>query len=175
MPAEGDRLFFAMQPDAAARESLHRAAVDMGIGRPTPADNIHLTLVFLGCCDRRQRQQAERAGSAIRPLVTAVRTTTLEYWGGARAGVLLVEPLDDQLIGLQQDLRKALEKTGFVPDRRPFRPHLTLLRKLDAPARLPEPPSRCLQLAGFGLFRSQPGMQGSVYEPLRHWSPACSG
>ncbi|MCK8516461.1 RNA 2',3'-cyclic phosphodiesterase [Methylonatrum kenyense] len=172
MSDEAVRLFFAMQPEREVRASLHRAAAAIGAGRPTPADNIHLTLFFLGRCDHSQRQQAERVGSAIRSPVTLVRTTELEYWSGPRAGVLLAEPLDDELIRLQQDLRQALENAGFVPDRRPFRPHLTLLRKLDAPTGLPELPSQRLRLAGFGLFLSRPGAQGSVYEHLRYWPAA---
>ena len=175
MAAETVRLFFAMQPGLTARETLHRHAEDIGVGRPTPVANIHLTLCFLGSCNPAQQQRAGLVGSRLRPRTTAVHTGSLEYWAGARAVVLLAEPLDDALVEFHAELSQALADAGFSADRRPFRPHLTLLRKVSPAPTLPVIPSRQMPLRGFGLFRSRPGPRGSIYEQLHRWLPTDQG
>lgn len=175
MAAETERLFFAMQPSLTARETLHRHAADIGVGRPTPVAGIHLTLCFLGSCNPAQQQRAELVGSRLRPRTTTIRTGSLEYWVGARAVALLAQPLDNTLVEFHAELMQALADAGFAADRRPFHPHLTLLRKVTPAPTLPLIPSQQLPLQGFGLFRSRPGAQGSIYEQLHQWLPTDNG
>ena len=50
MPDSSQRLFFALLPDEAVRKQLRRLQKDLSQagGRPVPAENLHLTLLFLG-------------------------------------------------------------------------------------------------------------------------------
>jgi 2'-5' RNA ligase len=95
--------------------------------------NLHLTLVFLGDTD----------SALVNPMVTAVEENirgiepfALSFgspgffpvngsprvlWLGIRAGV-------DKLKLLQRKVQSALATLGFVPETRPFSPHLTLAR-----------------------------------------------
>ena len=50
LPDSSQRLFFALLPDEVVRKQLRRLQKDLSQagGRPVPAENLHLTLLFLG-------------------------------------------------------------------------------------------------------------------------------
>lgn len=101
--------------------------------RPTLRDNHHLTLAFLGEQESAApwREALEAAQGQATTLVTAglgcfSRPGGDIWWLGLQR-----EP---KLERLHDSLNAALAAAGFRPERRPFRPHLTLLRE----ARMPE-------------------------------------
>ena len=101
-----------------------------------PAENLHLTLQFLG------EQTVERAADAAAALAEAVATTqpfslTLHglgafpglerariLWTGVSGGALDAR-------GLQARVEDALEVRGFAREARPWHPHVTLGRVFD--------------------------------------------
>ncbi len=77
--------------------------------------------------------------------------------------------MPEPLAALVRSLRSALSARGFDPEQRPFRPHLTLARKV----RLPPPagsvaPQRWAAHE-FSLVESITGPEGSRYERLSTW------
>ena len=58
------RLFFALWPDETTRSGLAKAARQW-TRRPVPADNLHMTLQFLGACDAEQEACYIEAASTI--------------------------------------------------------------------------------------------------------------
>lgn len=166
---EGGRLFFALYPDVADRCRLHAFARSLGPGRPTPIDNVHLTLFFLGHCDREAEQLAEACAGALTAGPVRIRTGRLEHWPGARAVVVLVDDDDGGLASLHQALSRKLVDAGFPGDPRPWRPHLTLLRNVTTAGLPSAPGSMLLSFERLFLFRSEPPGRGSVYRPLRDW------
>jgi RNA 2',3'-cyclic 3'-phosphodiesterase len=131
-----DRIFVAVPLTEAAREGIRAglaAAFPRNLpGRPTPPNNWHLTLRFLGDAapEAQAALVAELAcvGSLPRFGVTfaalgsfprPARATVL--WVGIRRGL---EPLADLAARAEQ----AAVRAGFPPERRPFEPHLTLSR-----------------------------------------------
>jgi len=127
------RLFFALWPDPASRRALvraTRAAVRHSGGRPVAEDNLHLTLVFLGGVDAPGRGCCEAAADALRAPAFTLTLDTLGHWPRARvlwAGCTQVPP---PLAALAASLAAALVPCGYRPEPRPFRPHVTLARKV---------------------------------------------
>lgn len=166
------RLFFALWPDAAVRARLAACLPPQAAaGRPVPAANLHMTLVFLGAVDAATAACAAAAGVTAAPF--SITLDTLRYSARNRMLWLLAQTVPAELLDLQRRLTQALAACGFTPEARAFRPHVTLARKLPPAAarRLP----RALD-AGviwpprvFALLRSVAGPQGSQYQVVERW------
>ncbi len=131
-PPRGPRWFFALWPDAAARDSIVRSAAPLipNGARATHPLDVHLTLRFLGPLTDDDLAAAERAADTLNAEPVTVRIDRIGHF--ARARVLWCGPAapGPGLIELAGRLEKALGHQGFAPDTRPFRPHITLARKV---------------------------------------------
>ncbi|VVO35949.1 RNA 2',3'-cyclic phosphodiesterase [Pseudomonas fluorescens] len=164
------RLFFALPCASAQRRAIAqwRNALGLSSGRPVPADNFHLTLMFLGSVAVTQIPGICAAVAGVRTSgeQLAVPLDRLDVW--RRAGVLLLAPAQEplELRQLVYALQQALLPLGFVDAPREFRPHLTLMRDYRAP--VPEsstPPDFHLIARHFTLFESHKGR----YRALAEW------
>jgi 2'-5' RNA ligase len=90
-----------------------------------------------------------------------------------RAGVFFAAVrLTDELVRLQRRVVTATEPCGFIPEDRPYRPHITLARDKDNGRRLQEMKKRLPRAVAFSgfvaheyaLYESFPGPGGSRYE-----------
>jgi 2'-5' RNA ligase len=159
------RLFVAVEVGEEDRRALAawaREAVGDAAGmRLVPAENVHLTLAFLGhrALDEVEPLSAlvERFAGAAAP---ALRTGGALWLSPRRPHVLTVavEDVDGRLAQLHDGVWTALESLGHERERRAFRPHLTVARirhGWTAPSRrLPELPERALGATELVLFRS---------------------
>ena len=133
------RLFLGIELPPAWRRALAQGAEALGRagvqGRFTLPDNYHLTLVFLGETDRRTEAEAalRQTGGAPFPLRTALPGCFSRKGGGI--WWLGVEPTPG-LLAVQQRLEEALRASGFSLEERPYRPHITLARKVRSHAGL---------------------------------------
>lgn len=175
-PAAGRslRLFFAVWPDAAAREALLRLARDtqaVAGGRATAPQSLHVTLAFLGSVEDGRlpglAAVADAVAATARPF-----TLTLDRGGGARArgGVAWIEAAapPEALLQLQARLAAGLAEIGFVPDTRRFRPHVTLARKV-VHAAVPACAPIRWEVTELVLNASEPAPGGSRYTTLATW------
>ncbi|MFJ2366367.1 RNA 2',3'-cyclic phosphodiesterase [Pseudomonas sp. NPDC087697] len=164
------RLFFALPCATAQRRAIAqwRSALGLGSGRPVPAENFHLTLMFLGSVAVAQIPGICAAAAEVRtpgePLTVSL--DHLDAW--RRAGVLLLAPKQAPLPlrQLVYALQQAMLPFGFVDDPREYRPHLTLMRDFREP--VPEsdtPPDFHLSARHFALFESHKGR----YRALAEW------
>jgi 2'-5' RNA ligase len=165
------RLFFALWPDAAVRDALYAAAQtahrDCG-GRITRRDNLHQTLVFLGevANEKLSRLEAIARAAAVPAFLLDFGVTG--YWPHNRivwaAPNAAPEPLTSLVAMLEQELTRA----GFAYDRRPYAPHITLVRGARSPALLPTlhfgwPVNDCV------LVETARGARGAEYRIVAHW------
>jgi RNA 2',3'-cyclic 3'-phosphodiesterase len=131
------RMFIAIAPMAAERDALaqlqHRLALRLpGSGlRPVHPDDLHLTLRFLGDVQPSQLPVLRRrlaATVARNPRCRAPLASVAAWPPGAPR--LLVAEFDGPpaLHALADELEQAMREIGFAPERRPFRPHVTLHR-----------------------------------------------
>jgi 2'-5' RNA ligase len=82
---------------------------------------------------------------------------------------LVARELPSPLGSLVDQLRGALAATGFEPESRPFRAHMTLARKVTHPVTLGAFEPLHWPVTDFALVESITDRAGSVYTPLATW------
>ncbi len=124
------RLFVAI----ALPEEIQDALADLGNGLPgarwVPAENLHLTLRFLGEVDRRDAEDIDAALAEIRAPGFPLSIAGVDRFGDNRRVRQLwagVEP-HPGLLHLQSKVESAVVRSGQAPERRKFKPHITLAR-----------------------------------------------
>lgn len=125
------RLFFAVWPTPEAQRAfgaLARALRRECGGRAVPADNIHLTLVFLGNVGRERLAALEALAGAVSAPRFDLSFTRLQYWPHNRIVWAGVERSPQALTALVEALGRLLAQEGFRLEQRPYVPHVTLLR-----------------------------------------------
>ena len=137
-------------------------------GRLVHPEDFHITLVFLGDLDADRRVCAEEAADRVR---AAPFTLTLDRYGCfPRVRVLWCGASERPLepLALLHALNGGLLGCGFSPERRPFAPHVTLVRKArPLPARALAAPIDW-PLSAFALVIARPG-QRPRYGVVREW------
>ncbi|HET7626887.1 MAG TPA: RNA 2',3'-cyclic phosphodiesterase [Bacillales bacterium] len=129
--------FFAVPVPEPVRSHLHAQSQTLRKHLPykqwTHRDDYHLTLAFLGAvADNRietfTHEAAQVAGQsspfslAINGIGTfGTRERPRVLWAGVRE--------DERLHVLQKGVAEASKAAGYEPDRRPYRPHITLAKK----------------------------------------------
>lgn len=135
------RLFLALEPDAAVRQALadvsagaRRAADDLASAlRWVAAENLHVTLHFLGELDAGGRARALRALEAPAGGAADVHLDSLAAFpasGPPRVLVVSLAPADP-LERLYREFAGRLIREGLPVEDRPFHPHVTLARVRD--------------------------------------------
>ncbi len=122
------RLFLALNLHSEAVQELVRLQCHLpAAGRHAAADQIHLTLHFLGHAEFAPVELALGDISAAPVPLEIGAVGSFQSWDEAVtvwAGVRLTKELQD----LHVAMASALAKTGFRPETRPYCPHVTLAR-----------------------------------------------
>jgi 2'-5' RNA ligase len=170
------RLFFALWPAEGLRHELARRARALeGRLRPVTADNVHLTLRFLG------ETEPERIPALLEGARRTMVGPPLDLWvqgGGAfpprRPRVLWagVHGQTEVLVERALALEREVVALGWEPERYPYTPHVTVARvKGRVPRRTVEalaqwPRLGALDSTRIGLFRSELSSEGARYSVI---------
>jgi RNA 2',3'-cyclic 3'-phosphodiesterase len=172
------RLFFALWPDDGVRARLAAAARELlpaGAGRPQRPDQLHLTLEFLGDVPESRLQDVLDAGTAAAAGAAAFELDfdLVEHWKRPQVLCLAASSTPGPLAALVQSLRSELLARGFAPEARPFRPHVTLARRVvrAQPSAAGQPLQRPLRwpARAFALVQSVTEPKGARYVELACW------
>jgi RNA 2',3'-cyclic 3'-phosphodiesterase len=127
----GKRLFVAIDPPESVRQSLVRLNPGIRGVRWLPAEQMHLTLSFLGLVDASAQEQLHDKLSAIRWSAFFLPVTSLGtfpakgrpniIWIGVGAG-------HPHLFQLHKRVQEAALAAGLEPELRPWHPHISLAR-----------------------------------------------
>jgi len=166
------RLFFAVWPTPEVQRALGeiaRGAQHTCGGRAVPHSNIHLTLVFLGNLPRDCIAILEAVALKVQGHRFTLKVDRLEYWGHNRILWAGTRDIPKALQALVTRLQDALAGADFKFDRRPYVPHITLLRNArQAPAE-DRSPEVSWPVDSFALMESAPRERGREYRVLRSW------
>ncbi len=166
------RLFFALWPGEEQRAALVRrlqALVPQGHGRPQAPGQWHVTLVFLGSVPEDRLAAVHAAAADVRAAPFELVFDAVEYWRRPAVSCLVAGQSPPALEALVAQLRAGLTARGFAIERRPFRAHLTLARKLTCPPSAGPCEPLLWPAAGFALVESVTERSASRYQPLGQW------
>lgn len=186
MPAGSQlrRLFFALWPQEALRESLERntrtLVRDSG-GRAIPARNFHVTVVFVGEVPQPRVTEVMAAAAATSAPAFTLALDRIEAWSGSNVLVLSGTPVPPELATLVTRLRSSLMSRQIRLQHEVYRPHITLARNLPRASPAPSPRSSPKATAEsvewrvewpvneFALIESTVTRSGSDYQVLARW------
>lgn len=132
------RVFFAVWPDAAARDALAQLAGGVAArthGRALAPSNLHVTVAFVGDVARERVADLLAIGAELAPDIPSF-DLTLDSVGTFRGtGIAWAGPSTTPAVLrlLAQRLAGGLEARGFAVELRAFHPHVTLARRCRAP------------------------------------------
>jgi len=127
------------------RQALARAtrkAARASGGRPVRTENLHVTLAFLGSVPESRVPELAGIGRQAAgpwpslPCSLDLAFDHLEHWRAAQLLCALPAKPPPAISALARRLQDALAKGGFAPDLKPFRPHVTVARKVLRPGPL---------------------------------------
>lgn len=159
----GPRLFFAVWPPPESARALAEWALEAKRacgGRATAAENIHLTLAFLGEADP---ARAIAAAQRVRAHRFDLPMEEAQFWRHNRIVWVGPRELPRALAQLADALHQELFKEQFKLETRPFAAHITLLRKATDPEGLPPLTAPAWPVDEFLLVSSALSDAGSRY------------
>lgn len=149
------RVFLALWPDAAIRDRLAEVGERMHKtlhGKMTRPETIHLTLVFIGDL---ARDRIPGLIEALPPLdLPAFRVDfdQADCWRHNRIAFLGSGQPPEALFNLVDRLQATLDGLAIGYDHRPYKPHITLVRKAACPKGNPAD-GRVFDAPEWGVFR----------------------
>jgi 2'-5' RNA ligase len=172
MTGETARLFFAVWPAPGVQRALgeiaQRARRECG-GRAVSPQKIHLTLVFLGDLPRDRIAALGALASTVRGHRFGLAVNRLEYWRHNRILWAGVRTCPKALPALVAGVQDALAGLEIQFDRRPYVPHVTLLRNARRAPADDACPEVTWPVEDFALMESAPTPAGRAYQVLRRW------
>jgi len=169
-PEPARRLFFALWPDAAVRESLafvsrkrlHRV-------KRVPPANLHLTLAFPGSVTEPVQHCLETGADRVVVPPFELQIDAAGHWPRPRITWIGPTRIPAGLWSLVTALREVMQACGMVPETRPYQPHITLARKTNPGTVAGEFEPIRWSIRHFSLVESVTDPAGAKYRPLRRW------
>ncbi|NIA71066.1 RNA 2',3'-cyclic phosphodiesterase [Pelagibius litoralis] len=169
------RLFVALSLPADLRSRLCALSSGLPGARWVDPANLHLTLRFIGEVGGHEADDVDAALSGINGKRFSLTLSGLGQFGGDRrlralwAGVEPNEALDH----LQAKIETALQRAGLAPEKRKFKPHVTLARfKANPGERLQDYiverslfRAEPFEVTEFVLYSSYLAHKGAIYAP----------
>ncbi len=170
------RLFFALEPDEKVRREIQTVQNQLACsGRRVPEEQFHITLAFLGMQPAEIIPQVSviAAGLPFTPCNLVLDRPGLFR----RAGVLWIGPseIPAALQNFHRALLDELEKAGIGHDRKVWKPHLTLYRRLRNRPAIMDTVEVHWHLNHFSLIESINVKSGVEYRRRGHWKRGSSG
>lgn len=132
------RVFFALWPNDALRDSLHDASKTIPVKRPArrvPQYNLHLTLHFIGNVYFDQMDCLQQQARLVKAAAFEFKIDCQGHFKKPRVAWLGCSETPAVLNELHQQLGQRLQLCDYRPETRHYNPHVTMARKID---RIPE-------------------------------------
>ena len=168
-PSDPIRLFFALWPDEAVRDSLSGWPLPCS-GRAMSMQTLHTTLVFLGAVDQARLESLKLAAEEVVAQSFELCFDVARYWGHNHIVYAAPDVIPVQLQYLVSELERHLVQHHFQFERREYKPHVTLMRNVhwsDEP--FPEMSQVSWRVSEFVLLQSMPVDGKSHYRILANF------
>lgn len=167
------RLFFALWPNDAERTALASWQSSLHAlcgGRVMRPETLHSTLVFLGAVVESRLETLCLAAQEVNFRAFELNLTEARYWGHNHIVYAAPGTVPPPLAELVDELEHGLGKHGFRLERRPYQPHVSLLRNAKwHDALLPSLPAVRWRCREFVLVQSLSDAGGPLYRILAHF------
>ncbi|MTI98244.1 MAG: RNA 2',3'-cyclic phosphodiesterase [Marinobacter adhaerens] len=172
------RIFFGLELPSDIKERLLEVRANVPGAKWQSAEQLHITLLFLGRVEENRLEAVVGSARAIQPKPFVLEVSGLRCFGQSRrprnlwAGVQPAAPV----AAIHEALGQRMEKHGFEAERRSFLPHITLARFKRQPGSveglLAEQGAFVFgqfAVTEFALFDSKPGPAGSEYRVIERF------
>ncbi len=164
------RLFFALCPDDLVRRQIVNVMAKLpDTGKKVSPQNLHATLAFLGSIPEDRVECYIEAASQLKVHPFNLLLDTREWWRRSQVTSLGISETPTQLVKLVNDLNKAIEHCGYTPNDRPFRFHVTLMRKMKHPVNPFHFDPIPWLVRNFNLIESHTHPEGVKYRVIQSW------
>ncbi|NOR81693.1 MAG: RNA 2',3'-cyclic phosphodiesterase [Methyloprofundus sp.] len=165
------RLFFALWPSSETRMQVGKMSQSVYSKdlKKVKADNLHVTLVFLGNVDAELEIMIRQSMKNISGQPFTLYFDQLAFWKSPRVLCLTTLQYDQQLSILVESLKKELKACGVAVEDRLYKPHITLARKARRLIEVDVPPIEWLAQS-FCLVESISTSDGVHYQVLQRWN-----
>ena len=138
------------------------------------AEDMHLTLVFLGEMKASQLDILRFAANTVREQSFNFIVDRISYWKFNRMVYATAGEVPPRLLKLVDSLKAIMATNGFSFDSRTFRPHITLVRNislnfLPKPLHYPDIPI-IWPVNDWFLVKSEQASDRTVYTPIGRWA-----
>lgn len=130
-------------------------------------DNLHVTLVFIGNFPEKDIVSLQEAAGIIQCPHIKLSFEWIDFWKRQKIMCLHAPTVPDDLVDLVKSLESEASAFGYEPEKRPYKPHMTIARKAGffQPILLAQP--LVLRWAVFELIESISTPKGVRYRPLK--------
>jgi RNA 2',3'-cyclic 3'-phosphodiesterase len=152
--------------------------------RWVPRENLHVTLKFLGSCERSLIDDLieimEKASELLPLNLTVGGVGAFPSLGSARVIWVGANDIDGRIGSIYKILEKGAAKYGIPREKRPYRPHITVGRARKSPVKItPEAAGRfdsevSLEINDLVLFSSELKRTGVEYTVIERIGPSGS-
>ena len=167
------RLFFALWPSDEVRQQIVSAFARTPQykmrGRIMQPSNLHITLHFIGNVNDDQKACLHQVAQSIRAEACPLQLDTYGHFYRARVFWLGCRVIPESLKQLYRNLGSALKACGYEMERRPYAPHVTLMRKLLRPGDIITPEPVDWPIEEFVLVESRTAEHGFEYHVIERY------
>ncbi len=166
------RLFFALWPDNKTQSSFYHVARQFKDDkiRLVKKSNLHITLEFLGEVSEYDQRQLIDQANLIKAEPFEIKLSNVGWW--RKPGVLWIGPehIPQSLTNLVESIKQIVEQQGLETDKRSYKPHVTIARKVKQ-VQLPEQSIDIRwQVNSFALIESKSTEMGVAYQLIQQWA-----
>lgn len=127
-----ERYYFALWPNEKTAHALYKqgeSVISSSQCSPVLLKNLHLTLVYLGRAHPEFVQLAMQIAGQLQVAPATLTITHADFWPHAKLCWLGLEETPPGLDKLVLSLNQGLIAAGFKPEKRLFKPHVTIARQ----------------------------------------------
>ena len=171
------RVFFALWPDRRMQHEIWGAFESSEIFSANQAllkqsklysvENLHLTLNFLGNVTSGTLECLLTQAANINASSFNLDLNTYGYFQKARVLWVSPEIVPIELTSLHKSLSFLVESCGLQVDKRKFKPHVSLVRKVNFDFNINKGQRLMWKVDAFALVESLPTDNGVVYKPIK--------